>query len=89
MAIRTSNVSGPPSMTSPETNRKMTSARIDSTAAIADFLNHVLAGGALAVAELEAKARAAGSLGERQQIQHAKAFKKAQKSLGMAEDGTS
>ena len=56
MAIRTSNVSGPPSMTSPETNRKMTSARIDSTAAIADFLNRVLAGGALAVAELEVAA---------------------------------
>jgi len=68
---------------------KMTSARIDSTAAITDFLNRVLAGGALAVAELEAKARAAGLLGERQQIQHAKAFKKAKKSLGMAEDGTS
>jgi hypothetical protein len=59
------------------------SARIDSTAAIADFLNRVLAGGALAVAELEAKARAAGLLGERQQIQHAKAFKKAKKSLGI------
>jgi hypothetical protein len=72
-----------PPMMSPETNRKMTSARIDSTAAIADFLNHVLAGGALAVAELEAKARAAGLLGERQQIQHAKAFKKAKKQLGI------
>ncbi len=52
-------------------------------AAITDFLNRVLAGGALAVAELEAKARAAGLLGERQQIQHAKAFKKAKKSLGI------
>ena len=61
----------------------MTSARIHSSAAIADFLNHALADGALAVAELEVKARAAGLLGERQQIQHAKAFKKAKKSLGI------
>ena len=73
----------PPSMMSPERTRKMTSARIDSTAAIADFLNRVLAGGALAVAELEVKARAAGLLSERQQIQDAKAFKKAKKALGI------
>jgi hypothetical protein len=42
-----------------------------------------LAGGALAVGELEAKARAAGLLGEHQQIQHAKSFKKAKKALGI------
>jgi hypothetical protein len=63
--------------------RKMTSARIDSTAAITDFLNRALAGGAVAVAELEAKARVAGLLGGRQQIQHAKGFKRAKKALGI------
>jgi hypothetical protein len=61
----------------------MTSAPVYSSAAIADFLNRALAGGALAVVELEAKARAAGLLGERQQIQHAKAFKKAKKALSI------
>jgi hypothetical protein len=54
-----------------------------SSAAITDFLIDALAAGALAVGELEVKARAAGFLGERQQIQHAKAFKKAKKSLGI------
>lgn len=53
------------------------------TAAITDFLNRELAGGALAVAGLEAKARAEGLLGERQQIRHAKTFKRAKKSLGI------
>jgi hypothetical protein len=62
---------------------KMTSAPIHSSAAITDFLNRALAGGALAVGELEAKARVEGLLGERQQIQHAKAFKKAKKGLGI------
>jgi hypothetical protein len=52
-------------------------------ATITDFLNRALAGGALAVGELEVKARAAGLLSERQQIQHAKAFKKAKKALGI------
>jgi hypothetical protein len=61
----------------------MTSAPIHSSAAITDFLNRALAGGALAVGELEAKARVEGLLGERQQIQHAKAFKKAKKGLGI------
>jgi hypothetical protein len=61
----------------------MTSAYINSSEEIAAFLNRALAGGALAVGELEAEARAAGLLGERQQIQHAKAFKKAKKSLGI------
>lgn len=54
-----------------------------SSAAIANFLHRALAGGALAVGELEVKARAAGFLGERQRIQHAKAFKKAKKALGI------
>jgi hypothetical protein len=53
-----------------------------STSAV-DFLRLSLAGGALSVLELEVKARAAGLLRERQQIQHAKAFKKAKKSLGI------
>jgi hypothetical protein len=62
----------------------MTSGPIRSSAAITDFLNHALAAGsALAVGELEAKARAAGLLRERQRIQHAKAFKKAKKELGI------
>jgi hypothetical protein len=54
-----------------------------ASATITDFLNRALASGSLAVGELEAKARTAGLLGERQQIQHAKAFKKAKKALGI------
>jgi hypothetical protein len=54
-----------------------------TSASITDFLNRALADGAVDVAELEAKARAAGLIGERQQIQHAKAFKKAKKALGI------
>jgi hypothetical protein len=50
---------------------------------ITDFLRDSLANGALAVAALEAKARAAGLLSERQQIQHAKRFKRAKKFLGI------
>ena len=45
------------------------------TEAAADFLRHALASGALDTSELEAEARAAGLLGERQKIQHAKAFR--------------
>ena len=54
-----------------------------SSTAITDFLTHALAADALKVCELEAKARAAGLLGERQRIQHAKTFKKAKKTLGI------
>jgi hypothetical protein len=54
-----------------------------STAKVAEFLQDALTGGAVSVFELEGKARAAGLLGERQQIQHAKPFKKAKKSLGI------
>jgi hypothetical protein len=50
---------------------------------VADFLRNSLANGALAVAELEARARAAGLLSQRQQIQHAKTFKKAKSALGI------
>jgi hypothetical protein len=50
---------------------------------VTNFLQRTLAGGALGVTQLEAVARAAGLLGKRQQIQDAKAFKKAKKSLGI------
>jgi hypothetical protein len=62
---------------------EMTSASINSSEDIAAFLSRALAGGALAVGELEAEARAAGLLHENQQIQHAKAFKRAKKFLGI------
>lgn len=48
-----------------------------------DFLREVLASGPISVSELEAKARAAGLLSERQRITHAKPFKRAKKSLGI------
>ena len=51
-------------------------------AAVADFLQRALVGGAVDVTQLEARARAAGLLGK-QQIQHAQAFKKAKRSLGI------
>ena len=58
-------------------------ARKGTSASITDFLNRALADGAVDVAGLEAKARVAGLLGERQKIQHAKAFKKAKMALGI------
>ena len=51
-------------------------------AAIA-FLEAALAGGAVAVAELEVHARAAGLVGERQRVSDAKTFKAAKKKLGI------
>jgi hypothetical protein len=54
-----------------------------SSSPTVDFLQRSLVGGAVGVPELEIKARAAGLLGEHQQIQHAKAFKKAKKELGI------
>jgi hypothetical protein len=57
--------------------------RAHNAAAVADFLHRALVGGALNVTQLEAMARAAGLLGKQQQIQHAKAFKKAKSSLGI------
>lgn len=57
--------------------------RRGSLQAVADFLRARLAGGALEVAELEALARSAGLLREKQEIRHAKTFKKAKKSLGI------
>jgi hypothetical protein len=56
--------------------------RADKAVAVTDFLQRALVGGALEVTQLEAMARAAGLLGK-QPIQHAKAFKKAKKSLGI------
>ena len=53
------------------------------SAAVFEFLQQVLMGGGLGVSEVEARARMAGLLGEHQQIQHAKAFKKAKKALGI------
>jgi hypothetical protein len=50
---------------------------------VTGFLQDALGGGAMSVGELEAKARAAGLLGDCQQIQHAKSFKKAKKALGI------
>jgi hypothetical protein len=47
------------------------------------FLKGALSGGAVSVAELEVKARAAGLLGEHQQIGDAKKFRGAKKRLGI------
>jgi hypothetical protein len=55
----------------------------DRTEAAVGFLRHALARGALDTSELEAQARAAGLLGQCQQIRHAKTFKRAKKSLGI------
>jgi hypothetical protein len=54
-----------------------------SSAPILNFLQRALVDGPVRVPELEIKARTAGLLGERQQIQHAKAFTKAKKALGI------
>jgi hypothetical protein len=48
-----------------------------SEALVTEFLRDALAGDALGVTELEARARAAGLLGEGQRITHAKVFNKA------------
>jgi hypothetical protein len=52
----------------------MTIAPVDSL--VAEFLCRALADHALGVPELEARARAAGLLGEGQRITHAKVFKR-------------
>jgi hypothetical protein len=54
-----------------------------SAEVIIEFLRTSLSNGALAAADLQAMARADGLLSEHQQIRHAKAFKKAKKSLGI------
>src|ERR1700722_1232733 len=48
------------------------------------FLQGVLAAGPAAVTEIEARARTAGLLGDRQDISHAKRFKHAKAALGIA-----
>jgi hypothetical protein len=52
-------------------------------AVVAEFLRNVLASDALGVPKLEARARAAGLLGEGQRITHAKVFKRTKKFLGI------
>jgi hypothetical protein len=54
-----------------------------SEALVTEFLGDALALGALGVPELEARARAAGLLGESQSITHIRVFKRAKKSLGI------
>jgi hypothetical protein len=58
-------------------------ASVAIRALVTKFLRDSLTVGALGVPDLEARARAAGILGERQQISHAKVFKHAKKSLGI------
>src|ERR1700730_16408335 len=53
------------------------------SAGVVAFLENVLADRGLCVPELEVMARAAGLLGQRQSITHAKVFKKDKKSLGI------
>src|ERR1700730_4643179 len=61
--------------------RAMTDRR--HTAGVVAFLENVLADHGLCVPELEVMARAAGLLGQRQSITHAKVFKTAKKFLGI------
>jgi hypothetical protein len=61
----------------------MTTAHSQTSATVAEFLQHTLANGALDVLDLEAMARKAGLLGPRQQIQHTKPFKNAKRFLGI------
>jgi hypothetical protein len=62
--------------------RKMTNVHTQTSAIAVGFLEHALANGPVDVLDLEAMARKAGLLG-RQQIQDAKAFKNAKKSVGI------
>jgi len=59
------------------------SARHDPVVVAAEFLRKGLGKDPVLVSKLEAMARAAGLLGQRQSITHAKVFKKAKKSLGI------
>jgi hypothetical protein len=61
----------------------MRNAHRQTSATVVGFLEHALANGPLDVLDLEAMARKAGLLGARQQIQHAKPFKNAKKSVGI------
>jgi hypothetical protein len=66
-----------------EARRQFMTNRPQAAGLVAVFLRDSLAGGALAVTELDARARAAGLLGERQSITHIRVFKRAKKSLGI------
>jgi hypothetical protein len=61
----------------------ITMPRGPSEHVVTKFLQHALAAHALGITELDAKARAAGLLGEHQSITTAKVFKRAKKSLGI------
>lgn len=61
----------------------ITSRRNVNAQRVAAFLKGILVGGARPVTELEAKARAAGLLGDRHHIGDAKAFKSAKRRLGI------
>jgi hypothetical protein len=63
--------------------RKRRGSRDLRAAAVAAFLESTLADGAVAVADLEVRARAAGLLGARQSITDSKKFKAAKKMLGI------
>ena len=54
-----------------------------SEAVVTEFLRDALAVDSVGVPELEARARAAGLLGESQRITHAKVFKRTKKFLGI------
>ena len=64
-----------------QTTAKRNGSAADRITEVLAFLKGVLAGGAVAVAQLEARARSAGLLGERQKITDAKTFKAAKKRL--------
>ena len=64
-------------------DRKRAGAPGDRVPAAIVFLEAALAGGAVAVAELEVHARAAGLVWERQRVSDAKTFKAAKKKLGI------
>jgi hypothetical protein len=63
--------------------RQINGAEALHSSAVAEFLLDVLAGGGSSVFELEAMARTAGLLGERQRITDAKSFKAAKKMLAI------
>jgi hypothetical protein len=66
-----------------QTMAKLNGPAVDQAAVVSAFLKGVLAGGAVAVADLEVRARAAGLIGERQRITDAKVIKRAKKELGI------
>ncbi len=57
--------------------------RRTSEAAVTDFLRDALTADAVGVPKLDAMAREAGLLGERQHVTNAKGFRRAKRSLGL------